>query len=74
MRFIPKNVIVRPQQVHQCVGTFDALLRNNLYWFSKRCASSFNFFIRSLHMFDAFYESSLFLNHLMLLYNDVQLQ
>jgi len=28
-----RNVSVRPHQVTHCVRTFDALLRNNLYWF-----------------------------------------
>jgi len=31
-----------------CVRTFDAVLRNNLYRFFMRCASSPNYFITSL--------------------------
>ena len=47
MHHIPKNVSVRPHQVNHCVKTFDAMLRNNLYRFFKRCASSSNFsFVR----------------------------
>jgi len=34
---------VRPHQVSHCVRTFDALLRNNLYWFFICCATSSNF-------------------------------
>jgi len=55
------------------VTAFDALLRNNLYHFLQRCASSFNFFIRSLQMSDAFHKSSIFLNYLTLMYNGDQL-
>jgi len=33
MRYIPRNVSVRPHQANHCVMTFDALLRNNLYQF-----------------------------------------
>jgi len=40
---LPRNVSVRPHQVSHCVKTFDAFLRNNLYRFSQRCASSSNF-------------------------------
>jgi len=47
MHHIPRNVSVRPHQVNHCVKTFDAMLRNNLYRFFKRCASSSNFsFVR----------------------------
>jgi len=63
MHYIPRNVSVRPHQVNHCVRCFDALLRNNLYRIFKQCASSSNFFIRSLQMFDAFYKSSFFLNY-----------
>jgi len=58
MRYIPRNVSVRPHQVKHCVKTSDAFLRNNVYRFFKRCASSSNFFIRSLQMYDAFHKSS----------------
>jgi len=40
---LPRNVSVRPHQVSLCVKTIDALLRNNLYRFLQRCASSSNF-------------------------------
>jgi len=70
MHYIPRNVSVRPHQVSHCVRTFDAVLRNNLYRFFMRCTSSFNFFIRSLQMSDAFYKSSFFFNCLTLLYGD----
>jgi len=53
--------------------TFDALLRNNLYRFLQRCASSSNFFIQSLQMSDAFHKSSFFLNNLTLMYDGDQL-
>jgi len=62
MHYIPRNVSVRPHQVSHCVRTFDAVLRNNLYRFFVRCASSSNFFIRSLQnlfrhlLFDGCYE------------------
>jgi len=74
MHFIPRNVSVRPHQVSHCVRIFDALLRNNLYRFFIRCASSSSFFIRSLQMSDAFYKSSFFLNYSTLLYDSYQLQ
>jgi len=70
MHYIPRNVSVRPHQVTHCVRTFDAVLRKNLYRFFVRCASSSNFFIRSLRMSDAFYKSSFFLNFPTLLYGD----
>ena len=57
---IPRNVSVRPHQVSHRVTTFDALLRNNLYRFLQRCASSSNFFIQSLQMSDNFYKSLFF--------------
>jgi len=62
------SLSVRPHQVSHRVTTFDALLRNILYRFLQRCASSSDFFIRSLQMSDAFYKSSFFLNNLTLLY------
>ena len=74
MRYIPKNVSVRPHQVSHCVRTFGAVLRNNLYRYFMRCASSFNFFIRSLQMSDAFHKSSFFLNLLTLLCGGDQMQ
>jgi len=74
MYYIPRNVSVRPHQVSHCVRTFDAVLRNNLYRFFMRCASSSNFFIRSLQMSDAFYKSSFFLNYSTLLYGGDQMQ
>jgi len=33
MHYIPRNVNVHPQQVTNCVRTFNVLLRNNLYRF-----------------------------------------
>ena len=60
MHYIPRNVSVRPHQVSHCVRTFDAVLRNNLYRFIMLCTSSYNFFIRSIQMSDAFYKSSFF--------------
>ena len=69
MHYIPRNVSVRPHQVSHCVRTFDAVLRN-LYRFFIQCASSSNFFIRSLQMSDAFYKSSFFLNYSTLVYGD----
>jgi len=48
MHYIPRNVSVRPHQASHCVRTFDAVLRNNLYWFFIRCTSSSNF------LFDCF--------------------
>jgi len=74
MHDIPRNVSVPPHQVTHCVRTSDALLRNNLYRFFIQCASSSNFFIRSLQMSDAFYISSFFLNYSKLLYGGDQLQ
>jgi len=74
MHYIPRNVSVRPQQVKHYVRTVDALLRNNLYRFFIRCASSSNLFIRSLQMSDAFYKSSFFLSYLTLLYDGDQLK
>jgi len=74
MHYIPRNVSVRPHQVSYRVRTFDVVLRNNLYRFFMRCASSSNFFIRSLQMSDAFYNSSLFLNYSTLLYGGDQMQ
>jgi len=53
MHCIPRNVRVCPHQVIHRITTFDTLLRNDLYRFSC-CASSSNFFIRSLHISDAF--------------------
>jgi len=73
MHYIPMNVSVRPHQVSNCARTFDALLRNNLYRFFIRCASSSNFFIRSLQMSDAFYKSS-FSQLLTLLHDGDQMQ
>jgi len=67
-----RNGSVRPHQVSHRVTTFDALLRNNLNRFLRRCASS-NFFIRSLQMSDAFYKSSFSLNYLTVLYDGDQL-
>ena len=59
MHYTPRN--------KGCLETrrFDALLRNNLYRFLQRCASSFNFFIRSFQISDAFYKSSFFLKYLL---------
>ena len=74
MHYIPRNVSVRLHQVSHCVTTFDAVLRNNLYRFFMRCASSSNFFIRSLQMSDAFYKSSFFLNYSTLLCGGDQMQ
>jgi len=68
MHYIPRNASVRPHQVSHRVTTVCALLRNNLYRFLQRCASSSNFFIRSFLMFDAFYKFSFFHNYLTLLY------
>jgi len=59
---MPRNVSVRPHPVSHRVTTFDTYLINNLYRF-LRCASSSNFFIRSLQMSAAFYKSSFFLNY-----------
>ena len=73
MHYIPRNVSVCPHQVIHRVMTFDALLRNNLYRFLQRCASSSNFFIQSLQMSDAFHKSSFFLNNLTLMYDGDQL-
>jgi len=70
MHYIPRNVSFRPHQVSHCVRTFDAVLRNNLHWFFKRCTYSSNFFIRSLQISDAFCKSSFFLNYSTLLYGD----
>jgi len=39
MRYIPRNVSVRPHQVIHRVTTVDALLKNNTYPFLQRCAS-----------------------------------
>ena len=71
MHCIPRNVRVCPHLVIQHIATFDTLLRNDLYRFSH-CASSSNFFIRSLHISDAFYKS-LFFNYLRLVYDGDQL-
>jgi len=68
MHYTPRNVRVRPHQVSHRVTTFDALLRNNLYRFLQRCATSYNFFIQFLQMPDAFYTSSFFLNYLTLMF------
>jgi len=73
MHRISRNVSVRPHQVSHCITTFDALLRNNLYRFLQRCASSSNFFIRSLQMSDAFWKSSFYLSHLTLMFDGEQL-
>ena len=48
MHYIPRIVSVRPHPVNHCINTFDALLRNNLHRFFKRCIFSSNFFIQSL--------------------------
>jgi len=48
MHCIPRNGSVRPLRVNHYVRIFDALYRNNLCGFVQRCASSSNFFIRSL--------------------------
>jgi len=69
---IPRNVRVCPHQVIHRITAFDTLLRNDLYRFS-RCASSSNFYIRYLHISDAFYKSLFFLNYLRLLYDSDQL-
>jgi len=74
MHKIPRNVSFRLHQVSHCVRTFDTLLRNNLYRFFIRCASSSNFFIRSLQLPDAFHKSSFFLNYSTLLYDGDQQQ
>ena len=74
MHCILRDVSVRPHQVSHCFRTFDALLRNNLYRFFIRCASPFNFFIRSLKMSDAFYKSSFFRSYSMFLYDGDQMQ
>ena len=60
--YITRNLSVHPHQVSHCVRTFDAVLRNNLYWFFIWCTSSSNFFVLSLQMSDALYKSSFFLN------------
>ena len=70
MHYIPRNVSVRPHQVSHCIRTFNAVLRNSLHRFFMRCASSFNFFIRSLQMSDDIYKSSFFLNYSTLLYGE----
>ena len=62
MHRIARNISACPHQVNHCVRTFDALLRNNLYRFIKRYATSSNFFILSLQM-PVFYKSSLFLHY-----------
>jgi len=74
MHYIPRNVSVRPHQASHCLRTFDAVLRNNLYRFFIRCTSSFNFFIRSLQMSDAFHKSSFFLNYSTLMCGGGQIQ
>ena len=61
MHYISRNVSVRPHQVNHCVRNFTAMLRNNLYRYFKRCATSSKFFIRSLQMWDLFYKTSFFL-------------
>jgi len=62
-----------PHQVNHCVKTtqwFNGLLRNNMYQFFKCCAWSSNFFVRLLHMSDAFCKSSFFfLNYLTFVYD-----
>jgi len=55
MHYIPRNGTVCPYHVSHCVRTFDALLRNNLYRFFIRCASSSNFSICLRQMSHAFY-------------------
>jgi len=72
MHCIPRNVRVCPHQVIHRITTFDTLLRNDLYRFS-RCACSSQFFIRSLRISDAFCKSLFFLNYLRLLYDGDQL-
>jgi len=69
-----ETLSVRPHQVSHFVRTFDALLRNNLYRFCIRCASSSNFFACSLQMSDAFYKSSFFLSYSTFLYDGDQMQ
>ena len=73
MHYIPRNESVRPHQVSHRVKTFDTLLKNNLYRFLQRCASSSNSFIRSVQMHDAFYKSSSFLIYLTFMYDGDQL-
>jgi len=65
----PLSLLVTPQ--HR-IMTFDTLLINNLYRF-LRCASSSNFFIRSLHISDAFFKYAFFLNYSRFLYDGEQL-
>jgi len=60
---LPRYSPASLHQVSHCVRTFDAVLRDSLYRFFIRCASSSNFFIRSLQKSDAFYKSSFFLNY-----------
>jgi len=43
MKYIARNVSVPRRQVNHCVKTFDDMLKNNLYHFLERCASSSNF-------------------------------
>jgi len=64
---------VLAHQVTHHVTTFDALLRNNVYHFLQCCVSSFNFFIQSLQISDAYYKSSFFVNCLTLMHDGDQL-
>jgi len=48
MQYTAKNVNVRPHHVNHCVRTFGAFLKNNLYSFFERCASSSDFYIHLL--------------------------
>jgi len=58
LHYISRSVCVRPHHATHFVTKFDVLIRNNLYVFMQRWASSSNSFIRSLDLLpDTFYKS-----------------
>ena len=64
MHYIPRNVSFRPHQINCYVKIFDALLRNYLYGFARRCESSSNLFIRWLQRVWCFPQALFFLHYL----------
>ena len=65
---IPRQESARNRQIQFNTKTFDALLRNYLYLFLKRCNNSSNVYISCLMSSDALYKSIFWINYNNILY------
>ena len=67
---IPRQESARTRQIQSNIKTFDALIRNYLYSFLKRCNNSSNVYISCLMSSDALYKSIFWINYSNTLYQN----